>query len=187
MRTLFSLLLLSLAACASTATDAHPDAATADAPAADGSLACDPHRTPCRVTLTCADLERCDALSLATGRIETYDHGVIARPGDVRIDLGRYLTLTASSDVCRFGGGTGTSTASFATLTDVPTDPSRCAWTTGPNLLCGVNTSAYTPTCVGDGLLVRDGAAQLYRLRVVADRADPMGWHMDVEWVAIDP
>ena len=198
MRTLLIAFSLSLTACASTAAEGHADATAGDvartdantnvdAANADVSITCDPHRAPCRVTLTCADLERCEALTLANGQVVVYDHATITRPGDLRVDIGRYLLLTSSSNVCRFGASPGTSTTSFASLADVPADPSRCAWDQGPNLLCGVNTSAYEPTCAGDGLLVRDAAAQLYRLRVVADRHDATGWHADVELSAVDP
>lgn len=183
MRSLLPALLLSLTACSSTVTDLRADASQADAP---GAAACDPRRAPCRVTLTCEDFTRCDGVHLATGLVERFDRSVTARAGDMQVAIGRYLGLSATSNFCRFGLSPGTSTASFGALTEVPTDPSRCAWDMGPNLLCGVNTSGYTPTCTGDGLLVRDAAAQLYRLRVVADRADASGWHVEFEWVAID-
>ena len=187
MRSFLPALFLSLAACSSTVTDLRDDAG-ADASQSDaaGPGACDPHRAPCRVTLTCADYERCEGVHLATGRVEGFDRSVTPRAGDVRVEIGRYLGLSAASSFCRFGVSPGTSTASFGALGEVPTDPSRCAWDMGPNLLCGVNMSGYTPSCTGDGLLVRDAAAQLYRLRVVGDRVDASGWHVEFEWVAID-
>jgi hypothetical protein len=187
MRSFLPALFLSLTACSSTVTDLHDDAG-ADASPTDvpSSGSCDPHRAPCRVTLTCPDYERCEGVHLATGRVERFDRSVTPRAGDVQVALGRYLGLSGASSFCRFGMSPGTSTASFGALTEVPTDPARCAWDMGANLLCGVNTSAYTPSCVGAGLLVRDAAAQLYRLRVLDDRADASGWHVEFEWVAID-
>ena len=187
MRTFLSVLLLSLTACGSSVTefraDASADASTADT---DTANACDPHRAPCRATLTCANLEQCEGVLLATGSVERFDRTVTNRAGDVQADLGRYLGLSAASNVCRFGLNPGTRSASFATLIDVPTTPTLCAWDLGSYLQCGVNMSGYTPSCVGDGLLLRDAVAQLYRLRVVGDRADAAGWHLAIEWLAID-
>lgn len=209
MRTLLSaLVVLSLSACGSSVTELRSDAAPGDASPADASaadasptdtspadasptdasaVACDPHRAPCRVTLACQGFERCEAVSLATGRVESFGLGVTMHPGDLRVEIGRYLILTAPTALCRFGATPGSQTsASFATLNDVPTAQSGCSWDMGRNLLCGVNTARYEAACVGAGLLVRDGAGQLYRLRVVADRAVSMGWQMELEWVAID-
>ena len=187
MRTFLSVLFLSLTACGSSVTELRADAG-ADAPAADtaSANACDPHRAPCRATLTCADLVQCEGVLLATGVVERFDRTVTDRAGDVQVDLGRYLGLSAASNVCRFGLNPGTRSASFAALADVPTSPTLCVWDRGSYLLCGVNMSGYTPSCVGDGLLLRDAAAQLYRLRVVGDQADAAGWHIAIEWLAID-
>lgn len=166
-----------LLGCAGPASHAGSDAgSTADAPAR-----CDPHASTCRVTLRCDDFD-CEGVRLTDGEVRAEEP---AWDFDVRAYLGRYLGLSASTGFCRFGSAPGTGTAEFAQLADVPADPASCSWTEGPNLLCGVNTSAYEPACVGDGLLVRDAPGTLYRLRVVEDAEDARGHFVTLEWSAV--
>jgi hypothetical protein len=185
MRPLLLVPFFALAACGSPETNVRMSDAGADATTSDASSAttCDPHRAPCRVTLTCNDFASCEGLHLATGLVESFESAPPAGI-DVSVYLGRYLGLSGSTSVCRFGTGTGS--ASFASLTEIPGDPSMCSSDMGAHLLCGVNTSSYTPTCVGDGLLVRDASMQLYRLRVIEDRNVGSLWQMEIEWSAID-
>jgi hypothetical protein len=65
MRTFLSGFLLSVAACGSSVVELHADASTADT-----AHGCDPHRAPCDATLTCADLEQCEGVLLATVSVE---------------------------------------------------------------------------------------------------------------------
>jgi hypothetical protein len=152
-------------------------------PSDDAPGRCDPQRGACRVTLWCDDFV-CEAVRLTDGEVRSEEPGW---DFDVRAYLGRYLGLTASAGFCRFGASSGTSTAEFARLEDVPGDAASCSWAEGGNLLCGVNTATYDPTCVGDGLLVRDGAGTLHRLRVVEDGQDARGHFVTLEWSAISP
>lgn len=146
---------------------------------------CDPFTGTCRATLRCADLVACEGLRLSDGEVRADEP---EWDFDVHAYLGRYLTLSGARPVCRFGEvGTGTSTSSFASLADIPGDTSMCTWESGAHLLCGVNTSGYEPTCVGDGLLVHDASERLYRLRVIEDGRDDSGWFLELEWSAVTP
>jgi len=154
---------------------------SADATSSGG---CDPLVAPCRATLRCRDLLACEGLRLADGEVRLDEP---AWDFDVHAYVGRYLTLSGARPVGRFGEvGTGTSTTSFASLTDIPGDPSMSSWE-GLHLLCGVNTSSYEATCVGDGLLVRDASERLYRLRVIEDGRDVTSWFLELEWSGIAP
>lgn len=180
MRPLLLVPFLALAAC-STPVNVRDDASTTS----DARIQCDPHREPCRVTLTCSDLT-CEGVQLATGAVESFE-GTPPSTIDVRVYVARYLSLSASSNFCRFGTvGTGTGTESFASLREVPADTSSCSFESGPNLLCGLSGTEYTPSCLGSGLLVRDAAMQLYRLRVIEDRYVGPNGQIELEWMAID-
>lgn len=182
--------LLHLALVASVAGVAGCSATTHSAddagPSADGASAgrCDPFAAPCRAILRCTDRVECDGLRLRDGEVRADEP---AWDFDVHGYIGRYLTLSGAQPVGRFGDvGTGTSTSSFASLAEIPGDPSTAAWG-GLHLLCGVDTSSYEASCIGDGLLVRDAADALYRLRVIEDGRDERGWFLDVEWSAVAP
>ena len=179
MRPLLLVPFLALAACSTVSV--REDASTPT----DASSGCDPHRAPCRVTLSCTGVTACEGVQLATGTVQSFE-GTPPSTSDVRAYVARYLGLSASSNFCRFGMSVGTGTESFASLRDVPTDTSACDFESGPNLLCGVNTSSYTPSCLGSGLLVRDGSMQLYRVRVIEDRYVGSLGQIDLEWMAID-
>lgn len=166
-----------LAGCAGPASHAGGDAgSTTDAPAR-----CDPRASACRVTLRC-DGFVCEGVRLTDGEVRAEEP---SWDFDVQAYLGRYLGLTASTGFCRFGSSPGTSTAEFAQLADVPGDAASCSWAEGGNLLCGVNTTSYAPSCVGDGLLVRDATGALHRLRVVEDAEDARGFFVTIEWSAL--
>ena len=184
MRPLLLAPLLAVAACNTPTINTRTDDAGVDALSSDASsgTACDPHRAPCRATLTCNDFASCEGLHLATGLVESFESAPPAGI-DVSVYLGRYLGLSGSTSVCRFGTGTGSAT--FGSLSEIPSDPSMCSFATGPNLLCGVNTSSYTSVCVGAGLLVRDASMQLYRLRVIEDRNRGSLWQIELEWSAL--
>lgn len=179
MRPLLFLPFLALAACSTVSLRED-----ASAPS-DASNRCDPHREPCRVTLSCNGFSSCEGVQLATGTVYSFE-GTPPSGSDVHTYVGRYLGLSASSNFCRFGMSVGTGTESFASLREVPTDTAACSFESGPNLLCGVNTSSYTPSCLGSGLLVRDSAMQLYRLRVIEDRYVGSLGQIELEWMAID-
>lgn len=179
MRPLLLVPLFALAAC-STPVTVRDDASTPS----DASSSCDPHREPCRVTLSCEG-SSCEGVQLATGTVVSFE-GTRPSTADVSVYVARYLGLSSSSDICRFGESVGTGTQSFASLREVPADTASCSFESGPNLLCGVNASTYTPSCLGSGLLVRDASMQLYRLRVIEDRYVGSRGQIELEWMAID-
>ncbi len=180
MRTSLALVLLTLTACGEPLTTVRLDAG----PDAPGPDRCDPHRAPCRVILHCTGVGECESVDLSNG---TVGPDGSTRTRDVQSYLGRYLTLSSSTAFCRFGADpSGTGSTAFASLSDIPTDPAACSWAEGSNLLCGVNTSSYTPSCSGYGVLVRDASGQLHRLRILEDRAAASGFELELEWVAID-
>lgn len=180
MRPLLLVPLLALAAC-STPVTVRDDASMPS----DASSGCNPHLAPCRVTLRC-DGVTCEGVHLATGAVESFvENTPPPESMDIHASVARYLRLSASRDVCRFGEGFD-GTQSFASLPDVPTDTSACTFETGSQLLCGVNASPYTASCIGSGLLVRDASLQLYRLRVIEDRYVGSAGQIEFEWMAID-
>ncbi len=173
--------ILGLVGCAPSTHLGDDAGPSADAPSTGR---CDPFVAPCRATLRCADLVACEGLRLSDGEVRADEP---EWDFDVHGYLGRYLTLSGARPVCRFGEvGTGTSTSSFASLAEIPGDTSMCTWESGAHLLCGVNTSGYEATCIGDGLLVHDASEWLYRLRVIEDGRDDTGWFLDVEWSAVE-
>lgn len=174
----FTLLFTSLIAAASAGgcgTEAH---AAGDAGLGDASTRCNPAETTCRATLRCRDYDDCDALRLADGEVQP---ATAEWQANVEANIGRYLVLRGTDPLCRFAdSGDGSSTQTFDSLDAIPS--TGCTWE-GASVLCGVNTTPYSPACEGRGVLMQVDRAS-YRFRIVEDGSDAEGWFLDVEWSA---
>jgi len=145
-----------------------PEQVTQAAGVPDAGTPCDPATSACRVTITSRG-DELGAIDLAVAR-ETIvprfaqDLTGASSPVDLFLSMGRYLTLsgTSNTSLCLVGVG-------YSQLAEVPEDSSACQWTSAQ--FFGVITDPYQGSeGVGRGLLVRDrSGSAIYKMLISLD------------------